>query len=282
MGPQGRNGPHLPGKSPTGRVAEVVARAKRHGLDPRKSLGQHFLVSPGHVSRIVDEARGLASVVEVGPGPATLTPGLVEAVGTVVAVDIDPRVGPILAEAAPEARFILADILEFNLAACIGTLPRPCGIVSNMPYNITGPLLDRVARVADSVDRAILMMQTEVARKVMALAGNSARGALSVLMQWDFEIALVSRVPAGAFYPPPKVESTVLRLTPRAARPDPRTRAIVRSGFAHPRKTLAHNLGWPRADILGLLEELDHPPLVRAHQLSQEDWQFLASKSPTP
>ena len=280
MGPPERNGPHLPGEGSPGRIEDVVARARRHGLDPRKSLGQHFLVSPGHVSRIVEQARGLASVVEIGPGPATLTPGLVETVGTVVAVDVDSRVGPIVAEAAPAARFVCADVLQFDLAACVAGLPAPCGVVSNMPYNITGPLLERIDRLAGGISRAVLMMQAEVARKIMAPAGSSARGALSVLMQWDFDVVVVCQVPPGAFFPPPKVQSTVLRLEPRAERADDRAKAVVRAGFAHPRKALAGNLGWPRDHIVALLAARGHQPLVRAHQLTQEDWQFFAANSP--
>lgn len=280
MGPQERDGPHLPGKSTARRIENVVARARRHGLDPRKSLGQHFLVSPGHIDRIVAEAQGLASVVEIGPGPATLTQGLVDMAGTVVALDIDPRVGPILEEAAPRAQFLCVDVMNYDLGECVAGLPQPCGIVSNMPYNITGPLLERVARLAGMIDRAVLMMQAEVAQKIIAPAGSSVRGALSVLMQWDFEIVVVGHVPAGAFYPPPKVQSTVLRLTPRADRPDDWARSVVRAGFTHPRKALAGNLGWPRDDLVETLAAMGHPPLVRAHQLSQEDWLFLAANSP--
>ncbi|MGE0001187.1 MAG: 16S rRNA (adenine(1518)-N(6)/adenine(1519)-N(6))-dimethyltransferase RsmA [Fimbriimonadaceae bacterium] len=258
----------------------MVARARRHGLDPRKSLGQHFLVSPGHIDQIVAEVHGLASVVEIGPGPATLTQGLVEAVGTVVALDIDPRVGPILEEAAPRAQFYCVDVLDYDLGECVAGLPQPCGIVSNMPYNITGPLLERVARLAGTIDRAVLMMQAEVAKKVMAPAGSSVRGALSVLMQWDFEVSVVGHVPAGAFYPPPKVQSTVLRLTPRTDRPGDKARSIVRAGFMHPRKALAGNLGWAREELVETLGAMGHPPLVRAHQLSQEDWLYLVENSP--
>lgn len=215
-------------------------------------------------------------MLEIGPGPATLTKGLAE-FAHVVAVDVDPRVEPIVAEVAPNARFVCADVLSVDLESLVREMPAPCGVVSNMPYNITGPLLERVAGLAGQIDRAVLMMQAEVARKVLAGPGSSQRGALSVCMQWDFEIGVVAQVPPGAFYPPPKVLSTVLRLAPRTARPNEAARAIVRKGFSHPRKTLVGNLGWPREPLVALLAELGHAPTVRAHQLSGEDWLCLAA-----
>lgn len=248
---------------------------------PRKSLGQHFLVSEAHVRRIVDRAEGLAGVLEIGPGPATLTPGLCEAVGQVVAVDVDARTVPILAEAAPCAEVLIADVLALDVRALLARLPSPRGIVSNMPYGITGPLLEVVFECADLVQKAVLMMQLEVAERVLARPGTSARGALSVVAQAWFETELVARVPAGAFSPPPKVESAVLELRPRADRPSDGFRELVRQGFRQPRKTLAGNLGWPTEQAEIRLAEAGLPPKVRPHQLTGEQWQKLARHWPT-
>lgn len=158
----------------------------------------------------------------------------------------------------------------------MGGLPEPRGIVSNMPYNITGPLLGKVEEVGGVIDRAVLMMQKEVASKITAKAGDRTRGALSVVLQRAFEISLVCQASAGCFLPPPKVDSTVLLFVPRGDRLEGQERerfaGLVRMGFAHPRKTLANNLKG-RVDVVaaGLRAT------VRPHELTEEDWERLVA-----
>src|SRR5690606_33809824 len=122
----------------------------------------------------------------------------------------------IAADRAPGVLIRHADALKVDWAEVLASLPQPCGIVSNMPYNITGPLLERVERQAGLIDRAVLMMQREVGAKILAAAGDRARGPISVILQARFEIDLVCRVPAGAFWPPPKVDSVVLEFRPKS------------------------------------------------------------------
>jgi 16S rRNA (adenine1518-N6/adenine1519-N6)-dimethyltransferase len=275
------DGPRLPREAGTQRVGEAAARAARHGLVPRKSLGQHFLVSPGHVARIVARVAHCASAFEVGPGPATLTEALCHAVGEVVAVDIDPRVEPIVREAAPCARMIVADALELDWLEVLRSLPAPRAIVSNMPYNITGPLLAKVQDALAEAERAVLMMQAEVADRILAPAGDSRRGALSVLLQSECELEHVATVPPGAFVPPPKVTSKVLELRLRPERPEPGYREFVRQGFRQPRKTLAGNLQWPAPLATERLAQAGLSPTVRAHQLTGEQWAWLHRASKT-
>jgi 16S rRNA (adenine1518-N6/adenine1519-N6)-dimethyltransferase len=196
----------------------------------------------------------------------------------VVALELDPRMAPVLSESAPRAVVVFGDALAADLADLLSGLPEPRGIVSNMPYNITGPLLDRFTAVRGLVSRLVLMMQREVAEKIMAQPGDSSRGALSVRIQAWFDVRRVCLVPRGAFQPPPKVESAVLRLIPRDDPLPERFEEIVGAGFSQPRKTLANNLPAPRDRAIAALDSLGLAETVRAHQLTEEQWIGLATQ----
>lgn len=251
----------------------------KHGVRTDKRFGQHFLVSTRVVSSIVGAAEGLAGILEIGPGPGVLTRFLVADGASVTAVELDRRVLPVLAEFAPGAAVLSADALAMDWEALLGDLPLPRGIVSNMPYNITGPLLDRVGGVSGLIDRAVLMMQKEVADKIMALPGDRTRGAVSVNLQAVFRVSPVCGVPGGCFMPPPKVDSSVLLFVPREDRLEgverERFERVVRAGFRMPRKTLANNLkGVVDLDGLGLKES------VRPHELTEDEWRRVAAYVP--
>ncbi len=254
----------------------------RHGLRPDKRLGQHFLVSPSAVGKIVGRVAGCAGVLEIGPGPGVLTGPLSEH-ARVTAVEVDRTVLPVLAEVAPQARIVLGDALTTDLGALLDELPEPRAVVSNMPYNITGPLLEAVAAQAGRFELAVLMMQREVGEKLLAVPGDSGRGAVSVLLQAQFAIQRVVLVPPGAFLPPPKVESLVLELRP-ATRLAPgelrRLRTVVRAGFAQPRKTLGNTLGavFGRDSAHSALAAARLEPNARAHQLTEAHWRTLAER----
>lgn len=255
----------------------------RHGVRADKSLGQHFLVSEKVVSSVLARCEGLQGVLEVGPGPGVLTLPLSLQCSRLTALEIDPVMVKILADTAPVAHVVQGDALKSNLAQLLLELPEPRGIVSNMPYNITGPLLASFAACRTLIVKAVLMMQREVGEKILAVPGDRQRGALSVALQAAFEIRRVCNVPPGAFRPPPKVESIVLELTPKNwANGEHELDSIVelvRKGFAQPRKTLANNLSSEfghveaRKKILraGLSES------VRPHQLTWEQWLAVLS-----
>lgn len=194
----------------------------------------------------------------------------------VTCVELDDTLLDHLAERAPKARIVVADALACDWSDLLAELPQPAGIVSNMPYNITGPLLDRVYNCAGLIDRAVLMMQKEVGDKIQAKAGDSGRGALSVVFQDRFEIRLVCNVPPGAFSPPPKVDSTVLQFVPkqtwRAG-----LYAVAHRAFHQPRKTLANNLrGTVRPeDLAAILDEFGLSSTVRPHELPDPVWPRL-------
>lgn len=252
----------------------LIERVKRYGLLPDKRLGQHFLVAEAFVQRIVAAVPPGAGVLEVGPGPATLTESLSLA-HTVIAVETDERWRELLAEAAPSVRIVFADALRTDLGTLLDDLPSPRAIVSNMPYNITGPLLEAFMGQRSRVAKMILMMQREVGDKIVARAGDSSRGGLSVVMQRHYTIKSQPNVPPGAFWPPPKVWSSVLEFTPRADVPqDDEFIRLVRAGFKSPRKTLANNL---RSNEIAVVLPEVWSPSIRPHELTEEQWLTLSA-----
>lgn len=226
------------------------------------------------MAAILEEAAAARTVLEIGPGPGILTRPLSLAADT-VAVELDPRMAAIAAEFAPAAEVLCEDALTADLAALIASRAEPRMLVSNMPYAITGPLLGRAVELAPLLAKAVLMMQKEVGDRILAPAGDSRRGSLSVAIESVFQVRKVCSVPPGAFVPPPKVDSIVLSFTPLPEGPQLTERQLraVRSGFAQPRKTLANNL-----KAAGLsLEFGSLPPSVRPHQLTLDQWKDLLS-----
>lgn len=201
-------------------LRETVAR---HGLDARKSLGQHFLLDPAVCGRIAALAGDLAGrhVLEVGPGPGGLTRALLASpAAEVVAVELDRRAVAALAELAAahpgRLRVVEGDALRADPAALV---PAPRRIVANLPYNVATPLLIRWLRGAAAIEGMALMFQQEVAERICAAPDTEAYGRLSVLAQWRCRCDMLLRLPPGAFSPPPKVWSAVVGFTPHAEDP---------------------------------------------------------------
>lgn len=238
-----------------------------------KALGQHFLISEKVISKIVTQVSE-NSVLEVGPGAGALTSYLSEE-KQVIAIEKDSRMVEVLKETSPKAEVLQADALKFDLSDVLGRLPEPRAIVSNMPYNITGPLLDVFTRQRKCVSQMVLMMQKEVGDKILAQPGERERGALSVVMQSLFDVSVVCVVAPGAFLPPPKVDSVVLRFVPREVDTVEEIHVFVRLGFGMPRKTLANNLKKQYPGANEMIERAELPLLVRPHELTWEDWKRL-------
>lgn len=254
------------------RPEDLRAFLDRHGLSPKKGLGQHFLCSE-RVVRAIAEAAGNRSVLEIGPGPGILTQAL-SADRPVLALELDERMRVPLGESAPTAEVVFGDALTTDLRELLQRLNKPRAVVSNLPYYITGPLLERIAEVSDLWEVAVLMMQREVAKRILAPVGDSERGAVSVRMQAEFAIRRVADAPAGAFLPPPKVDSTVLAFEPSGPRMASELVALVRAGFTQPRKTLMNNLGSAGYDReLVVAAGLERN--IRPHQLSLASWHRL-------
>ncbi len=249
----------------------------RHGLSARKGLGQHFLCSAPVVDQIVGCLEGYRSAFEIGPGPGVLTSALASSLDNVLALEIDESLSGALAESAPSARVVFSDALKTDLPGLLSQLPEPRGLVSNLPYYITGPLLNRIASARECYGKAVLMMQKEVAERIVAKPGDGARGSISVYLQALFGIRSVAVVPASAFVPPPKVDSMVLEFVPVAGAADSEEFFdFVREGFSQPRKTLANNLArFGKAEVLVALEAEGLSKSQRPHELSLEQWRVL-------
>ncbi|RMG22062.1 MAG: hypothetical protein D6724_11145 [Armatimonadetes bacterium] len=244
---------------------------------------QHFLISERVRDRIVEACEGCAGFLEIGPGPGVLTRELVR-IGEVVAVDIDRRAESALSASAPSAQFVLADAARLDYGALLATLPSPRALVSNLPYSITGFVLEALWRYAHLLDRAVLMMQSEVAIRIAAEPGSRERGAISVLLQHSFRIERVTDASPGAFWPPPKVSSRVLRFESKGRSVPTEFAKVVRAGFAYPRKTLFNNLtaaNYAPERVRRALEEVGLAPAVRAHEVPQDAWSQLTARLET-
>lgn len=254
----------------------------RHGLEARKSLGQHFLLDPGLIGRIVREAGPLAGrhVIEIGPGPGGLTRALLAShAASITAVELDPRAIAALAELAPLAgsrlRVIAADALALDTASLA---PPPRVIVANLPYNIATRLLIGWLRQASAYQRMTLMFQLEVAQRITAPPASPAYGRLAVLAQWVSTTTLGLRIPPGAFVPPPRVTSAVVSLEPHASQPGPALFAamerLTAAAFGQRRKMLRGALRALGGETL--LERAGIDPARRAETLSVAEFEHLA------
>ncbi len=248
---------------------------------PRKRFGQHFLASPGIVAKIVDaiDPRPGDTVVEIGPGLGALTEPLLARLPHLHVIEIDRDIVARLAAAYVPDRLTIhaGDVLDFDF----GTLPAGMRIVGNLPYNISTPILFRLAAEAPRVRDMHFMLQREVVDRMVAAPSTPAYGRLSVMLQVRFAMTRLFDVPPGAFRPPPKVDSAVVRMVPRTDAPacDGAALAkVVTAAFTKRRKTLRNALaGAVREDALAALG-LD--PQLRPENLSVDDYVALAGYVP--
>lgn len=261
-------------------LGEVI---RRHGLAAVRALGQNFLLDLNLTGKIARAAGDLAlgTTIEIGPGPGGLTRALLLAgADKVVAIERDRRCLPALAEIAEAADGRLAivegDALEID-AARLGEAPRR--IVANLPYNVATPLLFAwLARLRD-FESLTLMFQKEVAERITARPSTKAYGRLAVMTQWVGEAKRLFDIPARAFTPPPKVTSSVVRITPRAApQGDAEARTmerVVATAFNQRRKMLRQALK-PLGDAEALLAKAGIDPTRRAETLEVIEFAALA------
>jgi 16S rRNA (adenine1518-N6/adenine1519-N6)-dimethyltransferase len=221
----------------------------RFGLEPRKSLGQHFLLDEGVCGRIALLAGDLAGrhVLEVGPGPGGLTRALLAGPALhVTAVELDRRAVAALAEVAEAYPGRLAVVEGDALAFDLASLPAPRKIVANLPYNVGTPLLVGWLRQAALIEGMALMFQQEVAERICAAPDTEHYGRLGVLAQWRAKVSFLLRLPPGAFTPPPKVYSAVVGIVPHAEDPGPALFAtmerLTAAAFGQRRKMLRGSL----------------------------------------
>ncbi|MFN3522460.1 MAG: 16S rRNA (adenine(1518)-N(6)/adenine(1519)-N(6))-dimethyltransferase RsmA [Phenylobacterium sp.] len=254
-----------------------------HGLLAKKSFGQHFLLDL-NITRKIARLAGVGAgdlVIEVGPGPGGLTRALLETGAEVIAVEKDERFAPLLDELAVAAggrlTVRLADALEVDEAALAAG--RPAHVVSNLPYNVGTPLLIKWLTGPFTPATLTLMFQKEVAQRIVARPGASAYGRLAVLAQATCEAALVMEAPARAFTPPPKVDSAVVRLTPRPDRPPgpllDALQTLTQAAFGQRRKMLRSGLKPVGGEALCAAAGID--PSRRAETLTVAEFLALAA-----
>ncbi|MBF2047583.1 MAG: 16S rRNA (adenine(1518)-N(6)/adenine(1519)-N(6))-dimethyltransferase RsmA [Elainella sp. C42_A2020_010] len=263
----------------------------------RKRFGQHWLRSETALAQIVAAAT-LSSddrLLEIGPGTGLLTQKLLPSVQSVVAVEIDRDLCELLRKAfATTSNFLLleGDFLSLDLAEALADFPNfiyPNKVVANIPYNITGPILEKLLGTIaqpnpQPFDAIVLLLQKEVAERLCAQPSSKAFGALSVRVQYLAACQWICDIPAKAFQPPPKVDSAVVRLQPRPFDPpalDPRQLdTLVKLGFATRRKMLRNNLQSliDRETLSHLLESLGLNPQARAEDLGVADWVALSNR----
>lgn len=251
----------------------------------KKSLGQNFLMDETIVRRIVEALELSANdvVLEIGPGRGALTQHLVRSDATIIAIEIDRDIVPFLLEkfgSNDRFRLIQGDFLRADLADVLGdSRPEKVKIVGNLPYYISTPIIQKLINVSDRFERAVLMLQREVVRRLTAKPGDSDRGFITVLTENAFRTEKLFDVGPDAFLPVPKVWSSVMRLTPKNAEPSDLEKLtnLVSASFLQKRKTILNNLKSYTKNAEELLEFSGIASNRRAETLTLEEWKRLAS-----
>lgn len=270
---------------------ELRALLTRHGFHFSRAMGQNFLTAAWVPERIAEScgADGETGVLEVGPGVGCLTEQLSLRAGRVVAVELDERLRPVLAETLAgreNVELVFGDVLQLDLPALVrerfaGLCPVVC---ANLPYNVTTPLLAAFLE-AGCFETVTVMIQREVARRLCARPGTADYGAFTVFVQWYAQPEILFDVQPGCFLPAPKVTSSVVRLRVRGTPPVPdadekRLFAVVRAAFGQRRKTLVNALsaslpGCDKAKAAQALAQLGLDPRIRGEALSLQQFAAL-------
>jgi len=266
---------------------------RQFGFKPKKRLGQHFLIDEAVLERILSAAQLSPGdiVVEIGPGLGVLTEGLARRGARVIAVELDSKLVALLKKrlaAFPDVKIVRADILEVtprqllqnNLTA--SELAQGYKVIANLPYYITSPVLRHFLEAQLRPSEMVVMVQKEVGEAIAAIPGKMSL--LSVKTQFYSKPVIISYVPAASFYPPPKVDSVILRLDVYSRPPIEVSDVagffdIVIHGFSSPRKqlrnSLAHSLEMPSSQVASLLEKAGIEGKRRAETLNLEEWREL-------
>jgi len=264
---------------------QVRSLLDRHGISPKRSLGQNFVVEPNTVRRIVElaEINSGDRVVEIGPGVGSLTLALLEEGARVTAVEIDDVLVGVLAEvtegySSDQVRIVHADAMGTDWNILLGDAPWV--LVANLPYNISVPLICDLLDDVPAIGEMVVMVQREVADRLVAGPGDDAYGLPSVKVAYHAEARLLGRVPPSVFLPRPRVDSALVGLRRRS---EPATDVdtevlfgVVRAGFGQRRKMLRRSL----KGLLGeaAIVESGVDPTARAEELGLDQWVALASR----
>lgn len=250
-------------------------------LQNNKSLGQHWLKNRAILDEIaesgliLDENADLISpqptCLEIGPGLGTLTSSLLKRYPKVIAVEFDQKLATNLPKSFPGKNLdvINADFLKFDLESVAG----PYVVIGNIPYYITSPIIEKLLRAKNRPEKIVLLIQKEVAERI----ADTKQTLLSLFVQNNADVELGALVPKEEFTPPPKVDSAVIILTPKAPVIKEEVFSLIKLGFSAPRKKLLGNLTplKSKEDLKTVFEKLNLNPDCRPADLSLEEWDRL-------
>lgn len=263
-------------------LKEVLSR---HGFSFSKALGQNFLID-GNIIEMIIQGSGVEEgdlVIEIGPGAGTLTNELAEVASKVIAIELDRNLIPILAETTGDrVEVIHQDALKVDFNKIIEDNPgyKSVRLVANLPYNVGTTIVAKILEERVTVDSMTIMLQKEVADRMMAEPSTSDYGSISLLVKYFTKgVSVVATAPKTVFMPQPKIDSAVIRLDVRKVEKTPYEDLmfkIIRGAFTQRRKTIVNSLalgsGLSKADIRAVLEDLDIDSQLRAGDLSIEDF----------
>ncbi len=264
---------------------------RNHGFRNSKSLGQNFLAEKEIIDSIIDAAdiSGDDFVVEIGPGFGVLTAEAAAKAAKVCAIELDERLIPILGKlqkSYPNIEVINNDVLKVDIDKLISERGfEKAKIIGNLPYYITTPIIMSLLENRVAAESITIMMQKEVAERIVSPPGSRIYGALSVAVQYYCEVETVVDVPSTCFVPQPKVDSAVLKLIPRENPPvslidEGMFFKCVKAGFGMRRKTLLNSLqgaGFPKDDVIFVLEKAGIDSKRRAETLSLDEFASLSN-----
>jgi len=271
-------------------MVSIRSELRGYGLFPKKRLGQHFLVDPNILNKVIRTA-GVGEqdvVLEIGPGLGAMTLALSREAKKVIAVEIDPKLAAILKEKTKDqdnVEVVKSDILSLDFRHFLEREGCPVKVVANLPYQISTPLLFRFVESKEVFSAFTLMLQKEVAQRMAARPGGKEYGPLSIFVQLSLDASIRFFIKPSAFFPPPKVESAVVQMAWKEkpmiqANEEEWFRRVVKACFGYRRKTLANalkhsELSLPQS-IESRMEEAGIDPRRRPETLTIEEFASLA------
>lgn len=278
-----------------GNAKNTIEILQKYHISLQKKFGQNFLVDKNILEKIVDAAQITDEdcVLEIGPGIGTMTQYLAKRAKTVIAVEVDKNLIPVLQETLSSynnVTIINQDVLKADLNRLIKEYGNSASVkvVANLPYYITTPIIMALFENHIALQNITIMIQKEVAERMQAEPGTKNYGALSLAVQYYAKPEIIVKVPASCFLPKPNVDSTVIRLTKYnkplfPAEDETYLFAVIRASFNQRRKTLvnglsnAANLGVSKENIAGVLARMDLPADVRGETLTLEQFTELSN-----